>query len=314
LPGPKKVINLISNVSNGAGLERDCQLFSALLERLGHTTRLIAYDRPHEGLSYPADINIFLEVMVPYLMNMASVNWLMPNSEWWEFQTGESGLPRINLVLCKTHDCESIWGKKLGRTFYCGFEAADLSNNTPLLNKEVAFLHLAGNSGTKNTTAVVDCWRQYQPPYPITIVSRDPAVRVQCHGVPNVKYEQRLADSHVAHAVNSVRFHLLPSEYEGYGQGLHEALGCGGIVLTTDAPPMTEFPGIPQELLIPSTGTFIRRLATCHHVSPEGVRDSVEKAVALSNDRLCQLSLAAREGFETERQCFRDRMARLLNS
>jgi hypothetical protein len=313
MPGPKKTVNIITNIANGAGLQKDAELFSALLESLGHTPRLIAYDRPHTGLSYPADINVFMEVMVPYLLNMAPVNYFMPNSEWYEFISTECALPRINLVLCKTHDCEEIWGRKLGRTYYTGFEAADLSNNTNVLNKDVAFLHLAGNSGTKNTRAVVDCWREFRPPYPVTIVSRDPEIRTLCCGIPNVKYEQRIADSHVTHALNSFRFHLMPSEYEGYGQGLHEALGCGGIVLTTNAPPMTEFPGIPEELLIPSTGKFTRRLATCHSVSAAGVMESVERAVAMSNDKLVQLSLAARAGFEAERNAFRERVARLLN-
>lgn len=313
--GHKKTINIITNISNGAGLQKDAEIFAALLEKLGHSYRLIAYDRPHQGLSYPADINLFMEVMVPYLLNTAAVNWLMPNSEWWDANTGECALPRINLVLCKTHDCEAIWNRKMGgRTYYTGFEAVDFSSNIPVLNKDMAFLHLAGNSGTKNTNAVINCWRQYAPPYPVTIVSRDPAVRVQCHGVKNVTYEQRLADSHVSHALNSFRFHLMPSEYEGYGQGMHEALGCGGIVITTNAPPMTEFPGIPQELLIPSSGTFIRRIATAHSVTAEGVRDAVLRAASLSPDRLVRLSQEAREGFESERSAFRERIARLLNS
>ena len=312
--GPKKTVNLISNIGNGAGLEKDCLLLSALLESLGHAPRLIAYDRPHAGLSYPADINIFLEVMVPFMLNYAPINWFVPNSEWYEAGTTECALSRINLVLCKTHDCEDIWGTKLGRTFYTGFEAVDLSNNTPVLNKDAAFLHLAGNSGTKNTRAVVDCWREFRLPYPITIVSRDPEIRTLCCGIPNVRYEQRLADSHVGHFINSTRFHLMPSEYEGYGQGMHEALGCGGIVLTTNAPPMTEFAGVPHELMIPATGSFTRRIATCHSVSSEGVRAAVEKAVALSDESLMQLSVAARRGYESERNAFRERIARLMNS
>lgn len=313
MPGPKKTINIITNINNGAGLQKDAELFSALLEKMGHRWRLIAYDRPHTGLSYPADINIFMEVMVASLLNHAPVNWFMPNSEWYDANMTECALPRINLALCKTHDCESIWGKKLGRTYYTGFEAADLNNNTPVLNKELAFLHLAGNSGTKNTQAVIDCWRQFAPPYPIDIVSRDPAIRVLCHGVKNVTYHQRLADAHVSHHINKTRFHLMPSEYEGYGQGIHEAMGCGGIVITTQAPPMTEFPGIPQELMIPSSGAFIRRIATCHSVTSDGVRDAVMKAVNLSDDRLVKLSIAARAGFDSERDAFRQRIAVLLN-
>lgn len=315
MSGGKKTINIITNIGNGAGLQKDAELFAALLERLGHKWRLIAYDRPHDGLSYPADINLFMEVMVPSLLNHAPLNWFMPNSEWWDAGAGQCALPRINLVLCKTHDCEAIWNLKMGgRTTFTGFEAVDFSCNTPAFNKDTAFLHLAGNSGTKNTDAVINCWRQYSPPYPVTIVSRDPAIRVQCYGIQNVTYEQRLPDAHVAIAMNSFLFHLMPSEYEGYGQGMHEALGCGGIVITTNAPPMTEFPGIPQELMIPSVGTFTRRLAMAHKVSPEGVRDAVERAAHLSSDRIISLSLAARAGFESERDAFRERIARLLNS
>src|SRR5579859_7827496 len=144
MSGEKKTVNIITNISNGAGLQKDAELFAALLEKLGHKWRLIAYDRPHQGLSYPANINIFMEVMVPYLLNNAPVNWLMPNSEWWDANAGECALPRINLVLCKTHDCEAIWNRKMGgRTFYTGFEAVDFSSNIPVLNKDMAFLHLA---------------------------------------------------------------------------------------------------------------------------------------------------------------------------
>lgn len=314
MAGPKKTINIITNINNGAGLQRDAEIFSRLLESLGHKWRFIAYDVSHQGISYPADINLFMEVMVAYLMNNAAENYFMPNSEWYDANMTECALPRITKVLCKTHDCEAIWGKKLGRTYYTGFEATDLNTNIPILDKEAGFLHLAGNSGTKNTQAVIDCWRRYRPNYPIFIVSRDPNIRVLCQGIPNVTYAQRIADAHVSEHINKTRFHLMPSEYEGYGQGMHEALGCGGIVITTNAPPMTEFPGIPSELMIPSSGTFLRRLATSHSVTAEGVRDAVEKAMSLSPERLVKLSAEARQGFENERTEFRLRIARLLNS
>lgn len=314
MPGPRKLINLISAIENGAGLEKDTNLLAAVLEAQGHMWRKVAYDRPFEGLSYNADINIFLEVMVAGMLNFSPVNWFMPNSEWYDSAATDLALSRLNLILCKTHDCEVIWGKKLGRTFYTGFEALDINQNIPILDKKPEFLHLAGNSGTKNTDAVIFCWRMYAPGYPITIVSRDPAVRTQCLGVKDVIYEQRVDDTRVVQMLNNFRFHLMPSEYEGYGQGLHEALGCGGIVLTTNAPPMTEFPGVPAELMIPSVHTHIRRLATCHIVSPEGVLQSVQKAVRLSDLQLMQMSTAARQGFESERNAFRERISRLLNS
>lgn len=308
-----KTVNIITNISNGAGLQRDAELFLSLLESLGHRGRLIAYDRPHDGLSYPADINLFMEVMVPGLLNNAPQNWLMPNSEWWNGQVGNCALPRIAKVLCKTHDCENIWNQILpGRCEYTGFEASDFRDGTPLEHKENAFLHLAGNSGTKNTDAVVEAWRQFNIPYNLEVVVRSINYVPRCLGVKNITYHQRISDVQVRMALNCRWFHLMPSQYEGYGHAIHEALACGGIVLTTDAPPMSESSGIPRELLIPSCGTFRKEWATCHYVAPEAVAQAVLKAGALSSARRLELSVAARRGFEKDRTFFRQKIADLL--
>jgi hypothetical protein len=309
-----KTVNIITNIANGAGLQRDAELFGHLLESLGHRYQLIAYDRPYEGLNYPADISVFMEVMVPGMLNWASQNWLMPNSEWWNGYQGNTSLSRINKVLCKTRDCYNIWNRKLpGRCEYTGFESYDFSNNTLLADKQLNFLHLAGNSGTKNTEAVVDAWRQYKIPYNVEIVIRSISYIPRTLGVPNVTYHQRLPDEYVKMALNLRWFHLMPSQYEGYGHSIHEALACGGIVLTTDAPPMNEFAGVPKNLMIPSTGTFQKEFATCHYVSPEGVAEAVHKAAKLSFEDRCHLSVLARRGYEEERAFFRQKIRELFS-
>ena len=300
----QKTYNLISNIQNGAGLQRDCEILFSILDKMGHRVRLINYESNFTGINYTADVNIFLEVMVPEMLNFAPNNWLIPNSEWWRGEIGDLHINRINKVLCKTHDCYNIWQKKLsGRCVYIGFEASDFYQSTA--EKELSFLHLAGNSGTKNTEAVIEAWRQFRLPYKIDIVILNPAFRTLCFGVPGITYHQRIAESHVHHAINSHLFHLIPAQYEGYGQALHEALGCGGIVITTNAPPMNEFAGIPRELMIPSSGTFEKSLAICHSVTPEGVAEAVMRAAALSKDQTRFMSAAARQAFLDDREAFR---------
>ena len=307
-----KTVNLISAISNGAGLERDVELLANIIESLGHRWQKIAYDRPFTGLNYKADISIFLEVMVPEMLNWAPQNWLIPNSEWWS-KNGDCALPFISKILCKTHDCYNIWNRKCpDKCIYTGFESMDFLAQPLPFEKENNFLHLAGNSRTKNTEAVVQAWRQYQIPYNLEIIIRDISFIPQCLGVKNVTYHARISDDQVRCALNVRQFHLMPSHYEGYGHSIHEALACGGIVLTTDAPPMNEFEGIPKELLVPSYENWTKELALCHTVAPESVYKAVMKAGELSIERRNELSLAARAAFLKERDEFRARISELL--
>jgi hypothetical protein len=307
-----KVVNLISNIDNGAGLARDADLLANLIDKLGHKWRKIAYDRPFEGLAYQADISIFLEVMIPGMLQYSPINYLVPNSEWWN-RNGECSLPFMNKIICKTRDCFNIWEKKCpGKCVYTGFESTDFLNTPLPAEKENNFLHLAGNSRTKNTEAVVQAWRQFKIPYHLEVIVRDLAFVPLCVGVKNVTHYARVPEPQVQCALNVRQFHLMPSHYEGYGHVLHEALGCGGIVLTTDAPPMNEFDGIPKELLIPSSDIWTKELATCHRVTPEAVYEAVMKAGALSKERRDELSLIARAAFLKDREDFRKRFAELL--
>lgn len=293
-------------------MQKDAELFASLLESLGHRPRLIAYDRPHNGISYPADVTLFMEVMLPDFLHHATVNWLMPNSEWWN-KTGDCALPFISKVLCKTQDCFRIWERKTpGKCVYTGFESTDYFTNVPYEQKENAFLHLAGNSQTKNTEAVVDAWLQYEIPYNLELVIRDIAWIPRCLGKKNITHHARIPDNQVQMALNTRWFHIMPSHYEGFGHVLHESLGCGGIILTTNAPPMNEIDGVPTDLLISPASTWQRELAICNTVSPAGVYEAVKKAVALPLEKRITISRHARESFLKDREDFRKTIKELL--
>lgn len=308
----RKIINVVSNYNNGAGLAKDGDLLCSLLESFGHSCRKIQYDIPHDGINYSADLNIFLEVMLPSFVSQARESWLVPNSEWWN-RNGDCALPFISKVLCKTEDCFRIWNQKTpGKCVYTGFESTDYWVDAPLEQKENNFLHLAGNSQTKNTEAVVDAWLQYDIPYNLELVIRDISWIPRCIGRKNITHHGRLPEEQVRLALNYRWFHIMPSHYEGYGHVIHEALGCGGIVLTTDAPPMNKIDGISKELLIPSYKTWNKELAVCHSVSPEGVYRAVMKAVTMSPGKRACLSQDARQAFLRDRELFRSKIKELL--
>lgn len=308
-----KTVNVITNISNGAGLQKDAELFSALLEKFGHKTRLLAYDRPHTGISYPADINVFMEVMPKELMHNSSENWFMPNSEWYDIRNIDPLIPSVSKILCKTKDCLRIWESKVpNRCVYTGFEAEDLWDNAPPASRQNNFFHLAGNSGTKNTQAIINAWKQFRLPYNLEVVIRDLSYVPLCVGVPNVEHHQRLAQEYVRMAFNLRWFHLMPSQYEGYGHSLHEALGCGQLVITTNAAPMNQFNGVVKNLLIPSFQTYQRELATMHVVSPEDIASVVEKAANMSLEDRISLSHIARQEFLKDRESFREKIRELF--
>lgn len=298
-----KTFNLITNLNNGAGLERDYRLLRSLLEAHGHRVTGTQFNSPNPAFTRH-DVNIFLEVVTPEWLPFARENWIVPNSEWW-YPAWDHVLPQVSHVLCKTQDCLRIWSRKAGaaKCRFIGFESDDLYS--PEIIRKPAFLHMAGKSETKNTAAVMEAWKNHALPYPLTVVAFKPGIAALCMNVPNVTHVERLTEADVAAYMNEFEFHIMPSKYEGFGHYIHEAIGCGGLVITTDAPPMSEFNGIAKELLIPVGRREQRLEAFFNLVSPSQVADRVHAAAQLSVERKAQIHNQAREAFLSDRAAFR---------
>ena len=295
--------NIISNISNGVGLQRDYELLRRLLESRGHEVAGVDFRAPSAPC---ADVNIFLEVVTPAMLGAARENWIVPNSEWWHSRW-DSSMPAIRRVLCKTRDCLRIWTHKTpGKPTYIGWEAEDICQ--PEVERKAAFLHLAGKSQTKGTSAVIEAWEKFKLPYPLTVVSARTGARTSS----NVRYLSWLSREDAIRTINEHRFFLMPSEYEGFGQSLYEAAGCGSIILTTDAAPMNEIPALIPECQISVSSHEQMKAATISHVSADGVAKAVHAAAALSQDEISKHSEAARNGFLASRELFRKRLSMIL--
>ena len=304
--------NISTNLNNGAGLQRDYELLQRMLEAAGHSVHGIMFNT--YGVTPPtADVTIFIEVINPQHISKGSQVWFIPNSEWF-FPAWNGTLQYVHKVLCKTHDCYRIWSKKVGaeKCLYTGWEALDLYD--PDAGRFSTFLHLAGKSFTKNTQAVVAAWRDYNLPYQLTIASCYPLVNQYCKNVPNTRWVERFSETELMKAMNENIFHIMPSEYEGYGFAIHEALGCGGIVLTVDAPPMNESAGIPCDLRIPVDKVGRRLEAPSYSVKPLAIADCVHRAATRDPETMISLHNGARESFLADREDFRNRFRELIHA
>jgi len=280
--------NLITNLTNGAGLQREYEFLRAELERRGHEVHGI----PHKGpqcVPAPADVNVFLETVVPSLCTCARQNWAVPDPEWWY---PEWPLDVWDRVLTKTHDATRIFRRLVGeRCEYLGWQARDAYD--PAVPRQRAFLHVAGKSRAKNTPAVLDGAKRAG--VKVTVVAQGHRVRV--------------TDDELAALQNTHAFCLLPSAYEGFGHSLHEAYACGQVVLTTDAAPMNE---TGPAILIPPHARRPQRYGLMHAVTGQAVCTAIRHALALSDDEIARLSQASRAAFEFQRAQFQVTLDRVL--
>lgn len=313
-----KDINIIGSFV-GKGLEREALLLQDLLKKHDVYTNFYHYTNFANSNFVRADISIFLEVVMVQALNLSRENWFVPNSEWHAPQNDQF-LPRFQKILCKTPDCERIWKDKLGsdrpeRVSFTGFESRDLFD--PSVERQNKFLHAAGESEFKNTEAVIQAWTLTNwccPKPPLTILTRQKKYRDLCEGVEGITCIERASEEDLIQIFNSHRFHLMPSAYEGFGHSLHESIGVGALVLTTNAPPMCEFNGIVPEWSVKVAHKYPRALAQLSLAMPMDIIIAVQKAVESFDkpDLLDKLSANARNSFLSDRDSFRAKFLRLV--
>lgn len=290
-------VNCITNF-NGCGLQRDVELLRPVLQSFGHEVRCAQFTNG-QGAAH-GDINIFMEVIVPNLFRYAPRQFIFVNPEWFppEFK---AHLPHFEKVFCKTADAERVFSKIVGtgRCVNTGFFARDMfdPNETPKLRE---FLHVAGKSQTKNTQAIVDCWLQAQVEHKITIVSEmypDTTNR-------NIVFRRRIDERELKMLMNRTWFHLMPSQYEGYGHSMHESMSCGAVVITTNGPPMNEFEGICRDVMVHPARTQQHYSGVLQICQPGHILAAVKAAMALPDEKLAEIGAEARKAFEAEKPRF----------
>lgn len=321
-------VNLIS-WDNGVGLSRDLDLLGAALtagnisvtytkrgrgklRKLGRPIKVYAQTK-WQALRYGAkprfDLNIMLEHVWPEYLSWARHTLLIPNPEWFR-PRDEAALDKIALVLVKTHEAQRIFSERGCATAFVGFTSPDRLDRS--IARERVFFHLAGRSQNKGTAALLALWRRH-PQWPTLTVVQSPRTAQPGPPAANIRHiVDYLSDDDLKRLQNAHRFHLCPSETEGFGHYIVEAMSVGAVTLTLDAAPMNELVRPERGILVPVTRSGTQNLATTHYFDDAAMEAAITRAISLSDADLDRCSAAARAWYDANHAAFAQQLLQTL--
>lgn len=291
---------------NGAGLSRDLALLAEALQRAGCDTQ--ATGLPHRGglaewltrlqLSRKTpgfDVNVMLERIRPEFHCAAHRNVLISNPEYFRAQDREA-LPSMDAVWVKTRHAERLFKALGANTRYIGFTSPDRFE--PDVARRRAFFHGPGRSANKGTKALLALWKKH-PEWPtLTVVWRRKRVDIDALPANVTVIREHVSDAEYRRLQNEHRFHLCPSQTEGFGHYLVEAMSCHAVVVTLDAEPMNELVTSERGLLVPSQAVGTQDLATLYGFDESAMEQAIERCLSMDMATAEQMGQAARTWYE----------------
>ena len=296
---------------NAVGIARDVRILESALDARWGPTVVSPYRSIHPlralfGHHDTTETIVFLGRIRGRWLRSGARYVLIPNPE--RFPKRQLALlSRIDHVLCKTRSTAEVFEKHHHSVHHVGFTSVDrrLPDVAPDYGR---FLHLAGGSSLKGTEDLLNVWSRH-PEWPtLTVVShrrRTTPDRV----FANVDWIDRyLPDDELRQLQNRCGIHLCPSRSEGWGHYIVEAMSCGAVTLTTDAPPMNELVAQDRGVLVPVARSEPRKLGTDYFVDPEALEAAIEGLIRSSPNELAVLGRRAREWYTANDRGFSARL------
>lgn len=297
------IINVICD-DNGVGLSSDLIILYEELTKLGHIVNIVDTRFKPPKLDF-SDINIFIEHPIASLFDFADKNYFIPNPEWCK--ATEEMIQKFDLILCRTREVERIFHPINPNTYYLGFTSIDRYDETEYKSFD-QFLHLRGRSVAKGTYTIYNLW-QKRPDFPTLYILSN---KTRNHNMRNVKINSTyLSTEELIQILNRCGVHLCPSETEGFGHYITEAMSTGAVVVTTNAPPMNEF--IKDErCLVNYNKTSPNNYATNYYVDLEDFENVIDNLLSLPREELVKIGMENRRRYLKNRQDFIGRLAALF--
>lgn len=310
---------------NGAGLSRDLSLLAQNLLQVGMAVETTAL--PHRGRlaewvtqwrllgRAPAfDINIMLERIRPEFQRSARRNVLIPNPEYFR-PRDRAALRRIDAAWVKTRHAERLFRALGVPVRYIGFASMDCMRTD--IPRQTGFFHGPGRSNNKGTQALLKLWAEH-PQWPtLTVIWRRKQTR---HAEPmpqaaNIRLiREHLDDDAYRRLQNTYRFHLCPSQTEGYGHYMVEAMSCAAVVITLDAEPMHELIASGRGILVPAQRCGQQDLADLYGFGAKDMTMAIERCIAMSDAEAKAIGSAARRWYDEEIRAFPQRLSEALQT
>ena len=106
--------------------------------------------------------------------------------------------------------------------------------------------------------------------------------------------------------------HFCTSLSEGWGHYIVEAMSCRAVVVTTDAPPMSELITPARGVPVPYHHSEPRHLGTNFHADPEKLEKNIQQLLLMPTEEKATLGKHARTWFEETDTTFRHKLAQTL--
>lgn len=300
--------------TNGVGIDRDVRLLLDVLAAAGvggsfSHYRSVSPLRRFFGRPNPRETLLFNERITRRWLRHAGCYLLVPNQE--RFPRRHVPLLRsIDHILCKSRHAVEIFSRFHASVHCLGFTSED--RLLPAVRPDYGrFLHLAGRSSAKGTAGLLQLWAAH-PEWPTLELIQHPS-RAPRSVPANVRLHARyLADAELRHLQNVCGMQLCPSESEGWGHYIVEAMSCRAVTVVTDAPPMNELVQPDCGVLVAAERIGPRRMGENFRVKPHEMEQAILGLLALPAAEKVRLGEAARSWFETNDRAFRERLPRIL--
>ncbi|MEX0322350.1 MAG: glycosyltransferase [Puniceicoccaceae bacterium] len=314
----------------GAGTDRDVSILESLLKEEGFEVRHIStplqsgkirrlcnFMSQFRSLFFPVRAQFHLELIYREQFSHSPVNFILPNPEFTDVDVF-SKLACEPTVLCKTRHAVKLFESVPIDHKFLGFTAEDCFRDG--LKKDFKkFLHVSGKSPHKGTGRIVDAWKK-NPHWPtLTIIrSKTDALGEDRWKIPqtdNIELiEDWLDEDEFLRIQNEHGIHLCPSEMEGFGHYIVEAISVGSVTVTTDAPPMSEHVTHEFGFLVKGESVEKHNMSERIMVDPEELEGTINRILAMPESSLAAMGNAARQRYLKANSEFRDNFRNIIKS
>lgn len=307
---------------NSQGMRHSAEMVHRVLSRsfpteINLTRRrnaLLLHRRLLKGLANrlvePRRILLFLEKLPTAWMGLAKTRILIPNQEFiWE--ETRANLAACSQIWCKTLYANGIFKQRGYDTRFVGFSSQDAW--LPDCRKDYSrFIHVAGKSPVKGTRTILELWRKHSD-WPLLQVVTADAARAHYEARNILVRPNNLPERELYALMNESGIHLCPSEAEGFGHYISEALSTKALVISTDAPPMNEVVRPEYGLLTNYCRVETMGFGERFFVDPNDLEQQIETALQMSAAEKSRLGDAARQSYLERDAAFAERLTAAAN-
>lgn len=282
------------------GLANDIKILTEELSRLGHTVSV--------NQRKNADINIHVQKAFYKSFQYAPKNYLMPNPDW--FIGDIEKVVQFDLILCKTWEAVRIFEPHNPHTQFTSFTSRDHFEADVEKNFKGLF-HCASTCILKGTSQILETWSN-NPDLPVLTLLN--SKKIHCLPMHNLEtINQFLPVEMLKKTQNQHGIHLCLSQTEGFGHNIFEALSCGVVVMTTDAPPMNEIVTDPR-CLVPYNNISTFRLADRYFFDSKILTQKIEALLLLPDEELKEIGRKNRKRYLKNDRFFKKRLEEVFGN